>query len=133
MLGLINENNLYTNLGLLLSDQCPYTIKMAIYSDNTKREFIDQKETREGSVLAQIEEAENYLKLINRVAGKIQGMERIDTYDYPPEGIRELILNTVGHRLSEASDNRCYEKKKIMRSWTKKAFFYGLFSLFNFS
>ena len=98
MLGLINENNLYTNLGLLLSDQCPYTIKMAIYSDNTKREFIDQKETREGSVLAQIEEAENYLKLINRVAGKIQGMERIDTYDYPPEGIRELILNTVGHR-----------------------------------
>ena len=97
-LGLINENNLYTNLGLLLSDQCPYTIKMAIYKDNTKSEFIDQKETTQASVLAQIEEAENYLKLINRVAGKIKGMERVDTYDYPLEGIRELILNTVGHR-----------------------------------
>ncbi len=97
-LGLINENKLYTNLGLLLSDQCPYTIKMAIYKDNTKSEFIDQKETTQASVLAQIEEAENYLKLINRVAGKIQGMERIDIYDYWVEGIRELILNTVGHR-----------------------------------
>ena len=47
--------------------------------------------------------------------------------------LRELINNCIVHRLSEASDNRCYEKKKIMRSWTEKSFFYGLFSIFYFS
>ena len=98
MLGLINENNLYTNLGLLLSDQCPYTIKMAVYKDNTKKEFVDQKETSKASILYQIEEAENYLKLLNQVSGRIEGMNRIDKYDYPTESLRELILNLVGHR-----------------------------------
>lgn len=77
MLGIINDNAKYTNLGLLLSDQCPYTIKMAVYTDNTKKEFVDKKETNVGSVLQQLEEAESYLKLNNKVSGKIQGMERM--------------------------------------------------------
>ena len=54
ILGIINDNDKYTNLALLLSDQCPYTIKMAVYTDNTKREFIDKKETNIGSVLQQL-------------------------------------------------------------------------------
>lgn len=98
ILGIINDNNQYTNLGLLLSDQCPYTIKMAVYTDNTKKEFIDKKETNIGSVLQQLEEAESYLKLNNKVSGKIQGMERVDNYDYPEESIREVLLNTIAHR-----------------------------------
>lgn len=97
-LGIINDKNKYTNLGLLLSDQCPYTIKMAVYSDDTKREFVDMKETATGSVLQQLEEVENYLKLNNKVSGKIQGMERIDSYDYPLESMRESVLNSIGHR-----------------------------------
>lgn len=97
-LGIINEKDKYTNLGLLLSDQCPYTIKMAVYTDNTKKEFIDKKETNTGSVLQQLDEAESYLKLNNKVSGKIQGMERIDSYDYPEESIREVLLNTIAHR-----------------------------------
>lgn len=98
MLGIINDNDKYTNLGLLLSDQCPYTIKMAVYTDNTKREFIDRKETGVGSVLQQLEEAESYLKLNNKISGKINGMKRIDNYDYPEESIREILLNTITHR-----------------------------------
>lgn len=97
-LGIINEKGKYTNLGLLLSDQCPYTIKMAVYTDNTKTEFIDRKETSIGSVLQQLDESENYLKLNNKISGKIQGMERIDKYDYPEESIREILLNCIGHR-----------------------------------
>lgn len=97
-LGIINDKEKFTNLGLLLSDQCPYTIKMAVYTDNTKKEFVDRKETSQGSVLQQIEEAESYLKLNNKIGGKIQGMERIDSYDYPEESIREVLLNCVGHR-----------------------------------
>ena len=41
--------------------------------------------------------------------------------------LRELINNCIVHNLSEASDKLCYEKKNIMRSWTNKVFFYGLF------
>ena len=39
----------------------------------------------------------------------------------------EQIRDSFTHRLSEASDKLCYEKKNIMRSWTNKFFFYGLF------
>lgn len=97
-LGIINDNGQFTNLGLLLSDQCPYTIKMAVYPNNDKKEFLDRKETNIGSVIQQLEEAENYLKLNNKVSSKIQGMERIDNYDYPMESIREVLLNCIGHR-----------------------------------
>ena len=37
-LNIINLNGQYTNLGLLLSDECPYSIKCAIY--NGKNKFI---------------------------------------------------------------------------------------------
>ena len=35
----------------------------------------------------------------------------------------DLEKNGWTHRLSEASDKLCYEKKNIMRSWTNKVFF----------
>lgn len=57
LLGIINDENKYTNLGLLLSDECPYTIKLAMYKDNTKTEFIDRKETRVSSILEQLVES----------------------------------------------------------------------------
>lgn len=97
-LEIINDKGLYTNLGLLLSDQCPYTIKMAVYPDNTKKEFLDRKETAVGSVLQQLEEATHYLKLNNKTKAKIVGLERIETSEYSDEVIRECLLNTIGHR-----------------------------------
>ena len=40
---------------------------------------------------------------------------------------RDMISNSLVHRLSEASDKRCYEKKYIMRSRTRKFFFMHFF------
>ncbi len=97
-LGIINEKNMYTNLGLLISDQCPYTIKMAVYPDNTKTEFTDRFETRTGSVLEQLDEALKYLRLNNKVSSKIIGMERVENPEYKMEILRECLLNTIGHR-----------------------------------
>jgi len=96
-LGIINENDKYTNLGLLLSDQSPYTVKMAIYEDNNKQEFIDTKEAS-GSVLEVLDEVLTYLKLNNKKSSKIKGIRRIDCYDYPLNSLREVLLNAVGHR-----------------------------------
>jgi len=97
-LGIVTDKGLYTNLGLLLSDECPYTIKMAIYPDNTKKEFLDTKETSVSSVLEQLEEAFRYIKLNNKVKAKIVGINRIEVPEYNEEVIRECLLNTIGHR-----------------------------------
>lgn len=97
-LGLINADNKYTNLALLISDQCPYSIKVARYKDNTKTEFLDSKEFSEQSILSQYENAYEYLMMNNRMSSKIDGMERIDEYEYPKNSLRELLCNTITHR-----------------------------------
>ena len=126
LLNIINNDNLYTNLGLLLSDECPFTIKCAVFNGNNKLSFKDRKEFK-GSLLKQLEDTLNYLNIINRISGRIINYKRIDIRDYPEFALRETILNAIIHDLSEASDKLCYEKKNIMRSWTNKVFFYGLF------
>lgn len=78
---------------------------MAVYPDNTKTSFLDIKETSKGSVLQQLEEANNYLKLNNKVRAEIVGLKRIEIPEYNNEVLRESLLNCIGHRLSEASDN----------------------------
>ena len=96
-LNIINLNNQYTNLGLLLSDECPYSIKCAIFNGNNKLEFRDRKEFT-GSVLKQVNETFEYLQLYNKTKGKIVGLERIDTKDYPEYALREALLNAIIHR-----------------------------------
>ena len=57
----------------------------------------------------------------------IQGADRKMVEKIPEVAFREAIANALIHRLSESSDKRCYEKKNIMRSWTRKFFFFALF------
>ena len=96
-LNIVNLNNQYTNLGLLLSDECPYSIKCAIYNGTNKLEFKDRKEFT-GSVLKQANDVFEYLDLFNKTKGRIVGLERIDTKDYPEYAIRESLLNAIIHR-----------------------------------
>ena len=96
-LNITNLNGQYTNLGLLLSDECPYSIKCAIFNGNNKIEFKDRKEFT-GSVLKQVNDTYEYLDLYNRTKGKIIGLERQDIRDYPEYALRESLLNAVIHR-----------------------------------
>lgn len=96
-LNIKNSDDLYTNLGLLLSDECPFSIKSAIYNGNDKLEFKDRKEFK-GSILKQISDVFEYLELFNKTSGKIVGLERLDTKDYPDYALREALLNAVIHR-----------------------------------
>ena len=43
-LRLIGNDGLYTNLALLLSDQCPYTVKVAVFQGRDKTVFRNRKE-----------------------------------------------------------------------------------------
>jgi ATP-dependent DNA helicase RecG len=96
-LGLIRADGRYSNLALLLSDQCPYSIKAAIFQGETKEIFKDRKEFT-GSVLKQIDDVLAYLNVFNKVASTFEGAYRIDRPDYPPIVLREAVINAVIHR-----------------------------------
>lgn len=96
-LGLIGEDGLYTNLGLLLSEQCVHSIKLAVFQGNDKRIFRERKEFH-GSLLQQLKEVYETINFYNRTQATFIGLERVDHRDYPPEAIREALLNAIVHR-----------------------------------
>ncbi len=96
-LGFISTDNLYTNLGLLLSDQCMHTIKIAVFSGVNKSEFKDRREFG-GSLLKQMATAYEFIDLLNKTRAEFVGLERIDYRDYPHEALREALLNSIVHR-----------------------------------
>lgn len=92
-----SSDSLYTNLALILSDQCRHTIKAAVFADESNTEFRDSKEFS-GSVFKQLEDIFDYLKLCNKTRVTFQGLERLESPDYPEEAIREALLNAIVHR-----------------------------------
>ena len=96
-LALIVMDGSYTNLGLLLSDQCTHTIKAAVFEGTNKKIFKDRSEFS-GSILKQLEDSYLYLDQFNHIRAEISGLKRIDMRSYPPEAIREALLNAVVHR-----------------------------------
>ena len=97
-LGMTKKNDyIFTNLALLLSDQCAHTIKIAVFCDDDKTLFRDSKEFG-GSIFKQFENTANYLALCNKTSSVIKGVIRIDKKDYPEEAIREALLNAIVHR-----------------------------------
>ena len=96
-LKLIGEDGLYTNLALLLSDQCEVTTKIALFQGKDKEIFRDRKEFS-GSLLKQLEDVYQYVDMANKTKASFSGLERTDTRDYPEEAIREALLNSIVHR-----------------------------------
>ena len=96
-LGMISSDNIYSNVALLLSDQCPSTIKAATFSGEDKGSFQDRREFS-GSLFQQMEELYNYLDMRNQTKATFDGLYRIDTRDYPEDALREALLNSLVHR-----------------------------------
>jgi len=96
-LGMISSDGLYTNLGLLLSDQCTHSIKFAVFNGTKKGQFKTRKEMN-GSIFEQMRSAFDFLQLTNNLSATFSGLDRIEQYDYPEEAIREAMLNAIIHR-----------------------------------
>lgn len=96
-LKLVSNDGLYTNLGLLLSDQCPYTIKAAVFEDYDQSLFKDRNEFS-GSLLKQIEDVYSFIDKYNNNRSTFDKLWRIDTRDYPEKALREALLNSIVHR-----------------------------------
>ena len=97
ILNIIGADGTYTNLGMLLSDQCVNTIKLAVFEGSKKTVFRDRKELT-GSLLTQLENAYSYIDQFNRTRAEFEGLDRIDKRDYPAEALREALLNAITHR-----------------------------------
>jgi len=96
-LGIVNQDGIFTNLGLLLSDQCVHTIKAAVFEDNDQSVFKDRKEFS-GSLFRQMGEIYDYIDFHNQTRSTFNKLRRIDTRDYPEVAVREALLNSLVHR-----------------------------------
>ncbi len=96
-LGMVTQDGVYTNLGLLLSDQCVHTIKAAVFQGTTQSEFKDRKEFS-GSLFRQMDEAYNFIDFRNQTHATFDKLYRIDRRDYPETAVREALLNLLVHR-----------------------------------
>ena len=96
-LGLLNTDRIYTNLGLLLSDQCGHTIKAASFEGTTKALFKDRREFG-GSLLKQVNDVYAFIDMHNKTKAEFAKLQRIDRRDYPEPALREALLNALVHR-----------------------------------
>lgn len=96
-LKLMDNDGLYSNLALLLSDQNPHTIKAAIFQGTTQMIFKDRREFG-GSLLKQMNEVYEYIDFHNQTRATIEKLSRIDVRDYPEIAVREALLNLLVHR-----------------------------------
>lgn len=96
-LKLVSADGIYTNLGLLLSEQCPHTIKAAVFEGTNQNVFKDRREFS-GSLMQQLKEVYDYIDFHNQTHATFQKLLRIDTRDYPEVAVREALLNSLVHR-----------------------------------
>lgn len=96
-LKLIDRDNLYKNLALLLSDQCVHTIKVAVFQGTDQTIFKDRREFS-GSLMKQMNEVYDFIDFRNQTRATIEKLLRIDVRDYPEIAVREALLNLLVHR-----------------------------------
>ena len=96
-LGLIGKDGTYTNLALLLSDQCTHTVKIAVFEGEQKTVFKDRREFC-GSLLKQLNDSYQFIDQFNHTHAHTEGLYRVDKRAYPTEAIREALLNAIVHR-----------------------------------
>jgi ATP-dependent DNA helicase RecG len=101
----LQRNHAQTVAGCLLFYNLPQDIpelshayiKAARFKGTQKGTFLDQTEI-DGCLPDQIDNAVKFVLKNIRLSGKIEGSKRIERYEYPPDIIREAIVNAVIHR-----------------------------------
>lgn len=103
-LGLTNNDDKFTNLALILSDQNPISVKYAVYDEDNN--FID-KQVLTGSILLICEQLTNFASVHNQSSAKIipGEMKRYELESYPGNTLREMILNAFCHCSYSMSSN----------------------------
>lgn len=90
----------YTNLGMLLSDQNPFEVKVSVYGDDKKGSLL-KTETLSGSLPKVLEETDacifrECLKRIDKP--QAGGLQRLEQHDIAHDALREAVVNLAVHR-----------------------------------
>lgn len=96
-LKLMDHGGIYSNLALLLSDQCVHTIKVAVFQGTDQSVFKDRREFT-GSLMRQMNEVYDFIDFRNQTRATIKKLLRTDIRDYPEAAVRESLLNLLVHR-----------------------------------
>lgn len=96
-LKLVSGDGLYTNAGLLLSEQCPYTMKAAVFEGAGKSVFKTRQEFS-GSLMEQLKAAEAYINFREQKDAGSYKVRYKARRDYPEEALQEALLNALIHR-----------------------------------
>jgi len=101
-LGLVKNKKL-TNAAILLFGKKPQKfflqaeVRCGRFKGTEPLEFIDMK-VFGGNIINQRDDAVEFVKEHIRLHAKIVGTERVETWEYPLEAVREAITNTICHR-----------------------------------
>ena len=95
-LKIIDKDEKFTNLGLLISDQNPFEIKFAVYDWDLNFKV---KEEFKGSIALIAEDLLKYAELFNTTFARIipGQISRVESKSYPGASLREAILNAICH------------------------------------
>lgn len=93
----ITQKGVYTQLGFILSDQYDQSIKVAAFNDDHRTEFLERAEFG-GSIIKQISDTLTFMNRYNRLSSVITGKYRVDRRAYPPQSLREAVVNAMVHR-----------------------------------
>ena len=96
-LGLMSSDRVYTNLALLLSDQCTHTIKILLFQDASQHSIVERHEFG-GSLFKQLADVFNFLGLDADGSPKDDDGAQTVERDFPAAAVREALLNAVVHR-----------------------------------
>ena len=116
-LRLMSRDGLFTNLGLLLSDQCPFSLKVAVFEGKDQGVFKDRREFT-GSLLEQLNDVYDYIDLQNRTRATFEKLLRIDARDYPGGlGKRSMIWKASRpchkEKMRVSAKNSCFILERI--------------------
>ena len=89
-LKLIDQDGLYSNLAMLLSDQCVYTIKVAVFQGKDQTVFKDRREFA-GALMKQMNDVYDYIDFHNQTHATIEKLLRIDVRDYPEIDLEDVM------------------------------------------
>ncbi|MDR0751360.1 MAG: hypothetical protein LBF12_02040 [Christensenellaceae bacterium] len=137
----VKERGVFTNIALLLSDQCDYSAKCVIYRGNTAISMRSQISFT-GSIFKQVDDMLKYITRLNKTSSTFYCGERIDISDYPPDTINEIVHNAFVHAdysvaessiLANIYDNRIefFNPGRLLPNVDKQAILNGISILRN--
>lgn len=98
-LGITTIDGVFTNLGLLLSDQCQHFIEAETY-DGEDTSICREHQVIAGSLPAQFHYALQFVSRNSYVDAHFNSIMQVpsEPYKFPPIAVREALLNALMHR-----------------------------------